>query len=46
MAGKSPFHPDRVRGAKLPEEFVRYENEHLQKINEAYEKISKARGIV
>lgn len=45
MAGKSPFHPDRVRGAKLPEEFVRYANEQLQKINEAYEKICKARGI-
>ena len=40
------FHPDRVRGAGLSEEFVRYANEQLQKINEAYEKISKARGIV
>ena len=39
------FHPDRVRGAGLSEEFVRYANEQLQKINEAYEKISKARGI-
>ena len=39
------FHPDRVRGAGLSEEFVRYANEQLQKINEAYEKICKARGI-
>ena len=40
------FHPDRVRGAGLSEEFVRYANEQLQKINEAYEKICKARGII
>ena len=39
------FHPDRVRGAGLSEEFVRYANEQLQKINEAYEKICKDRGI-
>ena len=39
------FHPDQVRGAGLSEEFVRYANEQLQKINEAYEKICKDRGI-
>ena len=37
------FHPDKVQGTGLSESFVKYATEQMQKVNEAYDKICKAR---
>ena len=39
------FHPDKVQGAGLPEEFTTFAKEQFQKISNAYETICKARNI-
>lgn len=39
------FHPDRVQGSGLSEEFIELAKEKLQSINLAYETIRKARGF-
>ena len=38
-------HPDRLVAQGLPPEFVELANEKLATINQAYEKIRKARGL-
>ena len=38
------FHPDKLISKGLPEELMKYANEQLAKINEAYETIKKARA--
>jgi DnaJ like chaperone protein len=38
------FHPDKLVSKGLPAEFMKYANEQLAKINEAYETIKKARA--
>jgi len=39
------FHPDKLKSKNLPQEFLNFANDQLTKINQAYEVISKARGI-
>ena len=39
------FHPDRIQGSGLSEEFIELAKEKLQSINLAYETIRKARGF-
>ncbi|MDG0964831.1 MAG: DnaJ domain-containing protein [Opitutales bacterium] len=39
------FHPDKLKSKNLPQEFLKFANDQLTKINQAYEVISKARGI-
>lgn len=39
------FHPDHVQGKGLSAEFIEFAKQRMQEINEAYEKICKARGI-
>ena len=38
------FHPDKLASKGLPEEFMKFANEQLAKVNEAYDTIKKARG--
>jgi DnaJ like chaperone protein len=38
------FHPDKLASKGLPDEFMKYANEQLSKINEAYDTLKKARG--
>ena len=37
------YHPDNLVSKGLPEEFIRFANERLSKINNAYERIKKSR---
>tara|TARA_B100002019_G_scaffold33304_2_gene27294 strand:- start:372 stop:1136 length:765 start_codon:yes stop_codon:yes gene_type:complete len=39
------FHPDKLRSKNLPEEFTKFANDQLAKINHAYDTICKVRGI-
>ncbi len=39
------FHPDRLQGKGLSEAFLQFANTEMQKINDAYEAIRRARGI-
>lgn len=39
------FHPDHVQGAGLSAAFIEFAKQRMQEINEAYEKICKARNI-
>ena len=39
------FHPDKIQGAGLPEEFTTFAKEQFQKISNAYETIRKARNM-
>ena len=39
------FHPDKIQNKGLSQAFIDYATEQLQKINNAYDKICKARGI-
>ena len=39
------FHPDKVQGTGLSIAFVEYATKQLQQINDAYDKICKARGM-
>ena len=39
------FHPDKLAAKGLPSEFMKYANEQLAKINEAYDALKKARNI-
>jgi DnaJ like chaperone protein len=39
------YHPDKVAAKGLPEDFLKFANEKLQAINEAYAQIRKARGF-
>jgi len=39
------FHPDKLAAKGLPDEFMKYANEQLAKINEAYDALKKARNI-
>lgn len=39
------YHPDRIAGSDLPQDFKDYATRHSQEINAAYEEICKARGI-
>ena len=39
------FHPDKLRSKNLPEEFTKFANDQLAKINDAYDTICKVRGI-
>ena len=39
------FHPDKVRGRGLSEDFVSYATERMKKVNDAYEQICKKREI-
>ncbi len=38
------FHPDKLASKGLPDEFMKFANDQLAKINEAYETIEKARA--
>ncbi len=38
------FHPDKLASKGLPDEFMKFANEQLAKINEAYETIKNARA--
>lgn len=38
------FHPDKLASKGLPDEFMKYANQQVVKINEAYETIKNARG--
>ena len=38
------FHPDKLASKGLPDEFMKYANDQVAKINEAYETIKKARA--
>lgn len=38
------FHPDKLASKGLPDEFMKYANEQLAKINEAYARIEKSRA--
>jgi len=38
------FHPDKLASKGLPEEFMKYANEQLAKVNEAYDTLKKARA--
>lgn len=42
----SDFHPDKLASKELPEEFSVFAAEKFQKIQEAYESIKRARGMV
>ena len=39
------FHPDHVQGKGLSAEFIEFAKQRMQEINDAYEKICRARGI-
>ena len=39
------YHPDKLVGQGLPQEFIDLANERMAAINAAYDKVSKARGI-
>jgi DnaJ like chaperone protein len=41
----SEFHPDKIAGKGLPEEFTRFAEEKFREIQEAYDAIRKQRGI-
>jgi DnaJ like chaperone protein len=38
------FHPDKLASKGLPDEFMKFANDQLVKINEAYETIQNARA--
>ena len=38
------FHPDKLASKGLPDEFMKYANEQLAKVNEAYDTLKKARA--
>jgi DnaJ like chaperone protein len=38
------FHPDKLASKGLPDEFMKFANEQVAKINEAYETIKDARA--
>jgi DnaJ like chaperone protein len=40
------FHPDKIAAKGLPEEFTKFAQEKFQQIQQAYETVKKARGIV
>ena len=39
------YHPDKIVSKGLPEEFLKFAEEKFKEVNEAYEKIKKARGL-
>jgi DnaJ like chaperone protein len=39
------FHPDKIQSKGLPESFVKFAEEEMKKINEAYNNIKKAKGF-
>lgn len=39
------FHPDKIQGKGLPDAFVQFANAETRRINDAYDRISKARGM-
>ncbi|MBQ8754126.1 MAG: TerB family tellurite resistance protein [Lentisphaeria bacterium] len=39
------FHPDRIQSKGLPEEFISFAEKEMQRINQAYDEIKKARKI-
>ncbi len=41
----SEYHPDKIESKGLPEEFVKFANDKFKEIQEAYEEISKERGL-
>jgi DnaJ like chaperone protein len=43
MKKASEFHPDKLTSKNLPEAFIKFANEQMQLINEAYEKIKESR---
>jgi DnaJ like chaperone protein len=40
------FHPDKIAAKGLPEEFTKFAQEKFQQIQQAYEAVKKARGMV
>ena len=39
------YHPDVITSKGLPEDFMTFATEKLQKVNEAYDRIKKERGF-
>ncbi len=39
------FHPDKIQGKGLPDEFKKFAEEELKKVNQAYDEIKKHRGL-
>lgn len=42
----SEYHPDKIIGKGLPDEFVKFANDKFKEIQEAYEAVKKERGMV